>query len=406
RVGATRDSEAECGDRRDDHDLTFRHCPSNVDPGARALTTNVDESKTSTCVEPAMLRAAYAIALALAASACNANAGVPRTLPSDWRERTAAHLEARAQDWIDHTPRVGENVPCVMSCHTTHTFLVSRPALGALATGDTFDRIRMRLAERVDEASDLRAAISYYGAPGSDKERESRATEGVMNAATLALADRATGAEHAITRTAFDRMWQVQRADGGFDWLDFGLEPWESAGDWGSALAAMAAGAMPGPARAAHAGELARLAGFLRARLHAPANPMRLHARVMLLRAGVALPGLLDPRDRDALVATIAAAQRDDGGWSLAAWGRGSNLHAPASDSYATAFASLALCEAGHRDARAVAWLVAHRNDDGSWSGRSVNDTDARGRLYMSDAATAYAALALQTCRSNESTLQ
>jgi len=267
----------------------------------------------------------------------------------DWKPKTITHLEARAQDWIDHTPEVGQNIDCDMSCHTTHTFLTVRPLLGGLRPHDTFDRIRTRLEARVEQAGSLRTATSYYGEPGSDKERESRGTEAVLNAATLVAANSPSA------KLAFDRMWEMQREDGGFDWLDYDLEPWEAGGDYGATLAALTASQMPG-----HREEAAKLADA-------------------------------------SVVETLLAHQRDDGGWSLSEWGVGTRS-SPDSDAYATAFATLALCESGKPNQRGIAWLLAHRNADGSWTGRSVNNADERNQLYMSDAATAYAAQALVSC--------
>ena len=54
------------------------------------------------------------------------------------------------------------------------------------------------------------------------------------------------------TKQAFDNLWKVQTQAGGdkgaWDWLDFGLEPWESKGAryYGAALAAIAVGSAPG----------------------------------------------------------------------------------------------------------------------------------------------------------------
>ena len=294
--------------------------------------------------------------------------------PPDWKPKTIAHLEARAQDWIDHTPEVGENFDCDMSCHTTHTFLTVRPLLGG--SHDTFDKIRGKIEARVAQAGSLRTAVSYYGEPGSDKERESRATEAVLNAATLVFAD--PTAARPATRVAFDRMWELQREDGGFDWLDYDLEPWEAGGDFGATLAALTASKMPG-----HREEAAKLAAYLKTR------ELDLHDQVMLLRAKLADASVVEK---------LLAHQRSDGGWSLAEWGIGKRQDSHDSDAYATAFATLALCEAGHRNERGIAWLLAHRSADGSWTGRSVNSDDEINQLFMSDAATAYAALALVSC--------
>ena len=83
------------------------------------------------------------------------------------------------------------------------------------------------------------------------KKVESRATEAVLNALILASVDaeKERRVSSGVIRRAFQRMWQTQRADGAWDWLDFGLEPFESAGAtyYGATLAAMAVGSA-GPA--------------------------------------------------------------------------------------------------------------------------------------------------------------
>ncbi len=70
--------------------------------------------------------------------------------------------------------------------------------------------------------------------------------EVVMSAAVLAVHDAGTtGKLHATTRKALDRMWTVQREDGGFSWLKCGWPPMESDDDFGIAMAALAVAAAP-----------------------------------------------------------------------------------------------------------------------------------------------------------------
>ena len=52
--------------------------------------------------------------------------------------------------------------------------------------------------------------------------------EVVSTAAALAINDAATtGKLHPLTRKALDRIWTVQKSDGGFDWLKCGWPPYE-----------------------------------------------------------------------------------------------------------------------------------------------------------------------------------
>src|SRR5207245_2296242 len=86
------------------------------------------------------------------------------------------------------------------------------------------------------------------------KKKESWGTEAVLNALVLSFDDRYQGhtSPAATTRKAFVNLWQTQATDGpqqgSWDWLDFGLQPWEAktARYHGAALAAIAVGTAPG----------------------------------------------------------------------------------------------------------------------------------------------------------------
>ena len=67
-----------------------------------------------------------------------------------------------------------------------------------------------------------------------------------MSAAVLAMNDSLTTNKLSPTaRTALDRMWTVQRDDGGFDWLKCGWPPMEIDDDYGIAMCAIAAAVAP-----------------------------------------------------------------------------------------------------------------------------------------------------------------
>ncbi len=265
------------------------------------------------------------------------------------------------------------------------------------------------------------------------KKVESRGVEAVANAFLLASHDLETGATvaDAMTTKAFARLWQVQRADGAWDWLDFGLEPYETSDAvyHGATLAAMAAGSPTGRQASADAPGMAG-AAKLRAYLQHDLASQRLFNRTWALLASSRFTGMLSAGDADAIVQALEAAQRTDGGWSLAGldgwhWsktaapfaspGQTDTALLAGSDGYATGLVVYALKQAGRGDRPAVQkglqWLRANQQPERAgdpawapWRAHSMNFDREHGgekgegwrRMFMSDMATAFAVLALQ----------
>jgi squalene-hopene/tetraprenyl-beta-curcumene cyclase len=128
----------------------------------------------------------------------------------------------------------------------------------------------------------------------------------------------------------------------------------------------------------------------------------------MGLWASGRIPSLLSEVQRQATIAATFALQQADGGWSTSSLGTYQRVDKTAndttSDGYATALVTLALQESGlvRHDPRVVKgldWL--RRNQDrgtGRWTATSLNkqrDPESDIGKFMSDAATAYAVLAL-----------
>jgi len=346
--------------------------------------------------------------------------------PSDgsWDPKAAAaYLDNRMKWWISWKSSARDHGTFCFSCHTAVPYALARPALRTML-GESADaaperqlmddvRRRVRLW---DETSPF--YTDQYVAPG--KSAESRGTEAVLSALMLAWDDARAGRLSEDTSSAFDHMWpqQLKSGDGAgaWPWLDFDLSPWESAAVdaryYGASLAAMAVGVAP---RYQSRPQIQDSLQLLRDYLAREYPAQSLHHRLILLWASTKLPGLLEAGRRQSLVAEVLRAQNPDGGWSLSALmakaGKGKRNYAD-SDGYATGLVILVLGQpampsAASPEQRRLTWLVRNqqvhgaswiRGQQGFWVARSPNKWRAPwsnvGR-FMSDAATAYAVLAL-----------
>lgn len=262
----------------------------------------------------------------------------------------------------------------------------------------------------------------YYSDSGYDhKTAESRGTESVLNALILASHDSRQGQLSNDTRAAFKNMWALQQSSGAWNWLQFDQEPWEAndSGYFGATLAAIATGVAPENYEAST--EIQNNLKLLRDYLTRESTAQSTINRVCLLWASTKLPGLLNQQQQQTIVNEVLSRQQKDGGWRLASiawrwngwsvktllkmWLRedGTPLEGK-SDGVATGLITFVLQEAGvPRDnpqlQRGVSWLMSNQNaQEGFWPAFSVNKkknlTSDTGR-FMSDAGTAYSALAL-----------
>jgi len=271
------------------------------------------------------------------------------------------------------------------ACHSDYAFLCVRPRVSHNAPAH--DEIRSRLEHLAEN-------------PQSKKHR---VTETVMVASVLAQNDAlTTGKLHPITRKALDRVWTVQRDDGGFDWMKYNQPPSEIDDHYGATMAVIGVGAAPDN----YSRTPAAKAGLDKIRRYFKANPpANLHHRAMKLLGSVYVDGILTEQECGQVVEDLSALQKPDGGWGLVTMGNwersdGKQHDVDSSDGYGTGFAVYVLRRAGvpvddPRIQRGLAWLKTHQRESGRWFTRSPWKDQ---KHYITHAGTAYAVLALAVC--------
>ena len=250
--------------------------------------------------------------------------------PDIWNQEAAAdYLDARQAWWMDWPTAARDRGTFCVSCHTTTPYALARTALrtGAAMPGAVERRLLENVETRVTAWHGVEPFYSdeQFRPP---KTSESRGTEAILNALILANRDARAGALSETTRQAFDNLWALQvptgDAAGAWPWLNFRLEPWETAAAqyYGAALAAVAVGTAPGaPGGYASTPAIQIQVARLREYLRREADTQHLFNRLTALWATTLLPGSLDAHQRQAIIDETWRLQREDGGWSLASLG-------------------------------------------------------------------------------------
>ncbi|MGB2664547.1 MAG: hypothetical protein WAK48_11115 [Candidatus Acidiferrum sp.] len=340
----------------------------------------------------------------------------------------AAYLDQRARWWMGWREAARDHGTFCVSCHTTLPYVLARPALRNVLAEPTPSADEALLLENVSKRVRLwnEVAPVYNDKEyGLNKSVQSRATEAVLLAFILASNDAQTGKLSTDTLTAFDNMWALQQTTGenkgAWLWQLFDLNPWEGniSPYYGATLAAIAVGTAPGNYHSTPEiqNNLTRLRDYLDREF--PAQPTI--NRLTLLWASAKLPGLLSPARQKSIIDEVLSKQQVDGGWSLFPlvrtwrdWGPSSLLgkwkradgtpQELQSDGLATGLILFVLPKAGvPRDnlqlKQGRAWLIRNQNKpEGLWVASSVNkrrDPSSNVGRFMSDAATAFAVLAL-----------
>ncbi len=309
---------------------------------------------------------------------------IPLPDPSNANEPHAKELSlAKAGEYLDG---VGVNWTrdrkCV-TCHTNMPYVMARPLIKSNDTG--WKEVRAFLEKDV--------ANWKTGKPRGDAFV-------VATATGLAFLDaNTTGKLSDATKSAFAKMWQVQKKTGEWNWLKCDWPPMEHDDYFGAVLAAIAVGTAPdnyAKSEDAKAG-LAKLMAYLD---KTPAPD--LHHRTLLLWASTRIEKLLIAEQKKATIADLVKLQHADGGWSLPSLGtyqrrdKSANDPKAASDGYATGLSTyvLMLADPGNPAIRkGIDWLKTHQRESGRWFTRSLNNDKAH---YITNAGTAFAVMALQ----------
>jgi squalene-hopene/tetraprenyl-beta-curcumene cyclase len=342
----------------------------------------------------------------------------------DWKPDAAAkYMDEREKTWLEFASArrgQGKDQTTCVSCHSALPYVLARPALRKLTSAATptehETKLLVRTKKRVENWQDLDTPpFGLFYDFDEQKKKESWGTEAVLNAVVLAFDDhyQRRSAASDVTKQALAILWktQIQAGDqkGSWDWLNFGLEPWESKPGryYGSALAALAVGTAPGYYNAKTNTDLSANVKLLRDYLENGVPSQNLFNRAWCLWASTKLDGILTKDEQKKVITQLFDKQRDDGGWSLPSLGayvrHDGTDQDPTSDGYATGLVLHVLQTAGvpkddAKLAKGLAWLKSNQAVSGEWRGVSVNkkrDPATHVGKFMTDAGTAFAVLAL-----------
>ncbi len=325
----------------------------------------------------------------------------------------AAYLDQRADWWIGWKSAQRDHGTFCISCHTALPYALGRPALRAALAEKAPSEGERQLIGNVTKRVRMWSEVEpfYKDKENDPKTSESRGTEAVLNALILTSYDPNLNDD---TKLALQNMWRLQlktgEKKGAFTWLNFHNEPWEADDSqyWGATLAALAVGSAPKEYQVSVRENVKLLSEYLQ---REEAGQSLLN-RTVLLWASAKIPGLLTPAQQKTIADELIGKQQADGGWSasslvLATWKRRDSTALPSiSDGYGTGLVSFVLEQAGMPRTsapveRGLKWLAQNQDKSaGLWAATSLNkqrDPASDAGKFMSDAATAFAVMALES---------
>ncbi len=350
--------------------------------------------------------------------------------PGQWNKAGATrYLDGRGENWFKFSSANrgdGASASRCVSCHTLLPYALARPVLRRLSNENQATTWETKILEQTksrvanwDQLDEVEFQLMYdFDEP---KKKQSRGTEAVLNALLLSLDDRSKGLREPsdTTKKALSILWATQITQGenkgSWEWLNFGLEPWESKDSryLGATIAAIAIGAAAEDGNAGIEGDSRERLDSVRTYLKANYASQNLHNRAWLLWASTGMDGLLSPREKDQLIEQILSKQQAGGGWSLGSLGDFTHVEVKTPvttpDGYASGLILHALQLAGvtkenPKVKKGLTWLRENQDPSGAWRAMSVNKVrapeskdPAKANIgkFMWDAATGYAVLGL-----------
>src|SRR5689334_23882033 len=154
----------------------------------------------------------------MAAEGNDSKAAPPEKAEKLWNQRAAAtYLDQRERWWMGWQDAAREHGTFCISCHTAVPYALARPALRAAIGEKAPNELEQALIEnatkRVRLWNELAPVYNDKDA-GPNKSAESRATEAVLLALTLASNDAQSGKLSDDTRRAFQNLWALQQTAG------------------------------------------------------------------------------------------------------------------------------------------------------------------------------------------------
>jgi len=341
--------------------------------------------------------AAATLAFVLLLGVVSAQQETPDPGKNSAREPVAAAASAaKAAEFLDNVALNWTRVKRCGTCHTNLPYLWARPSL------KTFESPAQGEIRGFFE----KLADTWEVGKPPRKFLVTGAWEGQIVAAAVTLAvhdSRTTGKLHPATRKALDKMWTLQNAQGGWNWVKCDWPPLEHDEYFGALYVAIGVGHAPENYAATESIQpgLRKLRDYFKS--HAAPD---LHHRLMLTWASTKLDGLLTEAERNGSVKDMLALQKEDGGWSLPSFGDWKrhddtpNRKDGPSDGFATGLAVTVARAAGvpadhPQIRRGVAWLKANQRESGRWYTESLSIDHHH---FLTNVGTAYAVLALDAC--------